>query len=124
MDTHAKSAIDCPLEFCSGAAEDEYLSRLEPALARAFSEFEADLVVYNAGTDVIDGDPLGCLCLSKSAVVRRDALVFEHALRAGVPITMLLSGGYSQKPPSHAVVSASLINLIRTFDLLGPWRPV
>lgn len=30
----------------------------------ALNEFKPDIVVYNAGTDVLDGDPLGCLSIS------------------------------------------------------------
>ena len=30
----------------------------------ALNEFEPDIVVYNAGTDILDGDPLGNLNIS------------------------------------------------------------
>ena len=30
----------------------------------ALNEFHPDIVVYNAGTDILDGDPLGCLSIS------------------------------------------------------------
>ena len=30
----------------------------------ALNEFEPDVLVYNAGTDILDGDPLGCLSIS------------------------------------------------------------
>ncbi len=33
-------------------------------LEGALNEFEPDILVYNAGTDVLDGDPLGCLSIS------------------------------------------------------------
>ena len=40
----------------------------QPLFARhvegALNEFTPDIVVYNAGTDILDGDPLGCLSIS------------------------------------------------------------
>ena len=30
----------------------------------ALNEFAADIVIYNAGTDILDGDSLGCLSIS------------------------------------------------------------
>jgi len=38
-----------------------YFRNLELALA----EFEPDIVVYNAGTDILEGDPLGVLSISE-----------------------------------------------------------
>ena len=37
---------------------------------RALEEFELDMVVYNAGTDVLKGDPLGVLDITPD--VRED----------------------------------------------------
>lgn len=31
---------------------------------RALREFTPQLIVYNAGTDILEGDPLGCLSVS------------------------------------------------------------
>ena len=30
----------------------------------ALNEFKPDIIIYNAGTDILDGDPLGCLSIS------------------------------------------------------------
>ena len=34
----------------------------------ALNEFTPDLVVYNAGTDILDGDPLGCLSITAEVI--------------------------------------------------------
>ena len=36
-----------------------YLSQLEGALQQASQAFKPDFIIYNAGTDVLAGDPLG-----------------------------------------------------------------
>jgi histone deacetylase 11 len=48
----------------SGTGDSEYLSFLRKCLAKALDEFHPDLVIYNAGTDVLAGDPLGRLNIS------------------------------------------------------------
>ena len=46
-------------ELSSGTKDAEYLSSLDTALQRASKEFEPDIILYNAGTDILTGDPLG-----------------------------------------------------------------
>lgn len=43
-----------------------YMSELHTNLKTAFDEFKPDLIVYNAGTDTLEGDPLGCLSLTSA----------------------------------------------------------
>ena len=40
-------------------ADETYLPALSAALERAFTQFMPDLVLFNAGTDILEGDPLG-----------------------------------------------------------------
>jgi len=47
--------------------------------------------------DVITGDPLANLDLTATGVISRDGMVFAEAHRRGVPIVMVLGGGYSQE---------------------------
>ena len=74
-----------------------------------------DLIVYNAGTDVLDGDPLGHCRVSAEDVVARDQQVWQYAADKRAPICMLLSGGYARH--SATVIAQSIANLFRTFRL-------
>jgi hypothetical protein len=68
------------VELPTGVADSVYLSALEAALAQTAQQFpRPDLVVYNAGTDVLAGDPLGRMAVSEAAVVQRDEAVFTWA---------------------------------------------
>ena len=48
-------------------------------------------------------------------VIRRDEMVFNHALSSNCPISMVLSGGYATE--SHQAVAASIANLLNVFSL-------
>ena len=55
----------------------------------------ADLILYNAGVDPAETDPLGGV-MTKDQMRRRDRLVFETALAFDAPVSVSLAGGYSK----------------------------
>ena len=59
QDAPAKAAIDNMVELKCGTQDTEYLTKLDGALDQAAREFQPDLILYNAGTDILKGDPLG-----------------------------------------------------------------
>ncbi|KVH95080.1 Histone deacetylase domain-containing protein, partial [Cynara cardunculus var. scolymus] len=54
--------------------------------------FDPELVIYNAGTDILDGDPLGRLRISPDGVTIRDEKVFRFVRDKNIPLVMLTSG--------------------------------
>lgn len=95
QDAVARAAVGESYQFGCGEGDDAYLAGVSGALARAFAAFPSpDLVVFNAGTDVLAGDPLGHCEVSPAGVVARDEAVWAAARAAGSPICMVLSGGY------------------------------
>lgn len=60
-DHAAKAAIRCKIELEHHTNDKTYLRLLHINLERSLDEFRPDLVVYNAGTDILQGDPLGNL---------------------------------------------------------------
>jgi acetoin utilization deacetylase AcuC-like enzyme len=54
-----------------------------------------DLVIYQAGMDVLIGDPAGGGVLSLDETRTRDALVFSACRGGQVPIVWNLAGGYT-----------------------------
>ena len=93
-----------------GVLRADDLARVETGLAQAFERFTPDLVIYVAGTDILSGDPLGLLDVSADDVVERDEMVFAAARERGVPVAMLLAGGYQEG--NGALVARSIANLI------------
>jgi histone deacetylase 11 len=91
--------------------DDTYLTTLRDNLPQALQEFKPGLILYNAGTDPLTGDPLGGMNVSAAGLVQRDAFVFDQAEQYKVPIAMVTSGGYTTK--SADVIAASLTNIIK-----------
>lgn len=96
-------------------SDERYLAAVRDGLDASADEFgaPADLVLYNAGTDCMRGDPLGGLSLSPDAIVERDELVFRWCAGRGVPVCMVLSGGYQRS--NAPVIARSLLNLAKAF---------
>ncbi|XP_016498572.2 histone deacetylase 2 isoform X2 [Nicotiana tabacum] len=109
LDFEARRYIDLGVEVQSGTATDEYLTKLDHALEVAEKKFDPDFVVYNAGTDILDGDPLGRLKISPDGIASRDEKVFRFARERNIPLIMLTSGGYMKS--SARVIADSIINL-------------
>eukprot|EP01006_Ploeotia_vitrea_P025381 TRINITY_DN58256_c0_g1_i1.p1 TRINITY_DN58256_c0_g1~~TRINITY_DN58256_c0_g1_i1.p1 ORF type:complete len:354 (-),score=45.58 TRINITY_DN58256_c0_g1_i1:146-1207(-) len=116
MDDRPKSAINVNLQVSDGIADEEYLDKVRVGLEESFNSFSADLVIYNAGTDILTGDPLGGMDVSPAGVIKRDEMVWEAALSRNIPIMMVLSGGYT-KPLSANTVADSILNLEQKFNL-------
>ncbi|KDP34107.1 hypothetical protein JCGZ_07678 [Jatropha curcas] len=109
LDYEARRYIDQKVEVVSGTTTNEYLTKLDEALQVAAQRFDPELVVYNAGTDILDGDPLGRLKISPDGVTARDEKVFRFARERNAPLVMLTSGGYMKT--SARVIADSIINL-------------
>jgi len=56
---------------------------------------DAKLVFYNAGTDILAGDPIGHLNVAADQVFERDRYVIDQFDDRGFPWVMLPSGGYT-----------------------------
>uniref|UniRef100_A0A1A9WRL1 Histone deacetylase 11 n=1 Tax=Glossina brevipalpis TaxID=37001 RepID=A0A1A9WRL1_9MUSC len=108
-DEPAKLAVGFSVELRPGTKNTEYLRDLKNGLQFALNEFRPQLVVYNAGTDILAGDPLGALSITPEGVIERDRFVFSTCRSKKIPIVMLLSGGYLKS--SAQVIADSIINL-------------
>ncbi|XP_008408590.1 histone deacetylase 11 isoform X1 [Poecilia reticulata] len=115
-DGHAKRAIKRKVELDWGTEDSEYLQKVELHSEGALNEVRPDIIVYNAGTDILDGDPLGGLSISPQGIVKRDEIVFRAAKQRGIPILMVTSGGYQKK--TARIIADSILNL-RQQGLIG-----
>ncbi|NWI61101.1 HDA11 deacetylase, partial [Calyptomena viridis] len=109
-DGFAKRAIKRRVELEWGTEDTEYLQKVQTHVEGALNEFKPDIIVYNAGTDILDGDPLGGLAVSpQQGIVKRDEVVFRAARRRRVPILMVTSGGYQKR--TARIIADSILNL-------------
>lgn len=100
-----------PLKSMTGGGA--YLQILRETLPRFLAAGPPPrLAVYNAGTDVLAGDPLGHLNLSEDEVAERDRLVVSTLAGRGIPTLIVTSGGYTRA--SHRLVAGLALELVQT----------
>jgi histone deacetylase 11 len=115
FDRKSRARIDCdvPLEFgCSGA---DYLKTLRGQLPGFLDSIcrtqPITLAIYNAGTDVLAGDPLGGLSLSAEDILARDRFAIDQLRERDIPVAMLTSGGYTVE--SFQLIAATVAAYFR-----------
>ncbi|XP_040424354.1 histone deacetylase 11 isoform X3 [Cygnus olor] len=108
-DGFAKRAIKRKVELEWGTEDTEYLQKVHTHVEGALNELKPDIIVYNAGTDILDGDPLGGLAISPQGIVKRDEVVFKAARSRRIPILMVTSGGYQKR--TARIIADSILNL-------------
>ena len=86
---------DLDLDLPTGTGDADYLRALDGALAAALDAGPYDLAFYLAGADPWEGDRLGRLALTKAGLRARDALVLDTLRGAGLPVCVVLAGGYA-----------------------------
>jgi acetoin utilization deacetylase AcuC-like enzyme len=90
-----KEVSDLDVELEDGAADEAYLAALEDGLDRALAAAGADFAVYVSGADPHERDKLGRLKVSRAGLLARDRLVFGRCGRLGLPVAVVMAGGYN-----------------------------
>ncbi len=102
-----QSDLDVGLPQKTG--DDDYLERLELALAEIDERFTPEVVVYVAGSDPFEHDPLGSLQLSLEGLTERDRRVARYAAKHDCGLVVLPAGGYSDQ--SAALTAAGFAEI-------------
>jgi histone deacetylase 11 len=105
---------ELPVPLPALTAGIAYLDILADALPAALDRICPDLVVHNAGSDVLVSDPLASLCLTREQMAERDLYVITTVRERGIPLVMVLSGGYG--PASWEAHARSLEGILARFD--------
>lgn len=71
----------------------QYLMALHEAFQKA-EEWQADIIIYQAGMDCHQADPYGSAWFSTEFIQKREKVVFSMAKKAGIPLMFVLAGGY------------------------------
>jgi histone deacetylase 11 len=109
-----KEQEDYPLPVRSGLSGAEYLQIVAETLPSALDTVQPGLVIYNAGSDPFADDPLARLALTMTDIADRDLIVVTLARERGIPIAMVLSGGYSAE--SWRIHTESIEGILTRFD--------
>jgi histone deacetylase 11 len=109
-----KEPEDYPLPVPRGLTGVDYLGIVRDALPGALDAVKPDLVIYNAGSDPFVDDPLAGLRLTMSDLAERDLSVVTMARERGIPVAMVLSGGYSSE--SWRIHADGIEGILTRFD--------
>jgi acetoin utilization deacetylase AcuC-like enzyme len=90
-----KERSDLDVELADGTADAEYLAALEAGLDRVLPAARADLAIYVSGADPHERDRLGRLKVSRAGLLERDRRVFAACRQAGLPVAVVMAGGYN-----------------------------
>ena len=108
---------DWLVPLASEMCGEDYLHILQACVPEALDRFAPEFVVYNAGSDVLNTDPLASLLLTVPQMVERDLFVVTQVRQRGIPLAMVLSGGYG--PLSWEAHARSIEAIVTRFDLSG-----
>jgi acetoin utilization deacetylase AcuC-like enzyme len=81
--------------LADGTGDAEYLEHVDRALTVALETVTPSLVFFIAGVDVVAGDHYGRLALSVDGLRRREACVIRRVRERGIPLCIVLGGGYA-----------------------------
>ncbi|MFN0069102.1 MAG: histone deacetylase [Limisphaerales bacterium] len=93
----------------------------EAALREAFDQvlsWKTDLMIYQAGVDPHEDDPLSRMGMTTGQMALRDRLVFEFTRREKLPVFFVLAGGY-QTPIRTKLVPLHLLTFQAAWEAYG-----
>jgi acetoin utilization deacetylase AcuC-like enzyme len=88
-----RSTLDVPLR--DGVGDAEYLDTLQRNLPAVLERSKPDIAFYLAGVDVAAGDRYGKLALTEEGIRCRERMVIDAVRTRGVPLVIVLAGGYA-----------------------------
>jgi len=102
----------------AGTSDAAYLDTVRQELPRFLDGLPRPrLAIYNAGTDVLAGDPIGGLAVSPEGVVKRDRLVLDTLAERQIPTVIVTSGGDTRR--SHELVAELAVALVERLGGAG-----
>jgi acetoin utilization deacetylase AcuC-like enzyme len=107
----------CRAALDDGAADAEYLGALEAGLQTALEAAEADFAIYVSGADPHERDRLGRLKVSRAGLLARDRMVFERCGRQGLPVAVVMAGGYNVDVAETVEVHLQTVTEARRYGL-------
>jgi len=111
-----KVAGTLDIELADRTTDEPYLALLAEALPRVLREARADIVFYLAGADPHEGDSLGRLALTFDGLRRRDRMVLEACREIGLPVAIVIAGGYGRDINDTVTVHRNTVEIAREFS--------
>ncbi|MGW8267034.1 MAG: histone deacetylase family protein, partial [Longimicrobiales bacterium] len=104
-----KPPSDVDVGVPDGTGDEEYLGHLRQHLPAAVEAHDPGLVFYLAGADPYEKDQLGGLALTQAGLRKRDRMVLDSCRALGVPVAVLLAGGYAMDTRDTVAIHAGTV---------------
>lgn len=104
-----KEESDLDLALEDGTGDEEYLDCVRFGVGNALALSGADLAVYVAGADPLATDRLGRLSVTAEGLAERDRIVLDACAQAGVPVAVVMAGGYARDVRDTVTVHANTV---------------
>jgi len=92
-------------------------SKTRCKLAGEISDFKPDFIMYVAGADPYENDQIGNLSLTMDGLKRRDEFVFSQGRNYGIPVCVVLAGGYAYRQEDTVEIHVNTIK--KGIEILG-----
>lgn len=89
-----KQVSDIDVALPSRIGDQTYLAAVMETFCHAVTVCQPDLVLYDAGVDVYQHDPLGHFNISLDGIRSRDRFVLTHCKEQNIPVATVIGGGY------------------------------
>lgn len=107
-----KVASDLDVGLPDGTSDLAYLAVVDEVL-EAIAGFDPDLLFYLSGADALATDSLGRMALSFEGLMERDLAVLRFARSRGLPVSIVLGGGYAKPISDTVAVYANTLRAAR-----------
>ena len=107
------SNLDIALPDASG--DEGFLGAVRDGVSRSLELAQADLAIYIAGADPFVGDRLGRLAMTKAGLAERDRWVLECCCQRGLPVAIVMGGGYAQQVEDVVDIHLQTVRLAAQF---------
>lgn len=111
-----KERSDVDIALPDGTRDEAWGEAVRTGLDAAFAGGPPDVLFHVAGADPFVGDRLGRLNVSAAALAERDDLIVDACAHAGVPLVLVMAGGYAARIEDtveihfHSVASAASLD--------------
>ena len=111
---------DLDVDLASGTGDADYLEALDGALDVALRRCTPEIAFYLAGADPWEGDRLGRLALTKPGLRARDERVLDRLRGAGIPVCVVLAGGYAEDVRDTVDINAATAAVVAARQTTQP----
>ncbi|MEN6561385.1 MAG: histone deacetylase [Acidobacteriota bacterium] len=120
---HEKPLSTLDVGLWAGDGDAKYLAGLRTHIPKIYREFRPNLIIYLAGADPYEKDQLGGLAVTKPGLKERDKLVIENARRLGIPVAVVLAGGYALEIKDTVDIHLNTVRIAQRIQRIYPEPP-